>query len=375
MKTSELDKLLKIFKKGNIPETEFVRLYDLLNNKSKEQEINSHLYIQWMNSKNKLRMDSKAVFNSILKETKIEQTKLSKDQELFNYLNEKRFKPERFLIECLKYAAVVIIFISAGWLYLKNNPERIFRYNNPLTELSVPMGSKSSVLLSDGTKVWLNSGSKMKYPEVFYKDERKVYLEGEAYFEVSKSKNLNNHFIVSTTGLDIEVLGTRFNIKSYNNEKEIETTLLEGSLKIIKRSQLEDGQNEFTLIPNQAAHYNKQSKKLIVSNLDKPNSDQTDKQTYTRKNPVIEQNVEKVISWKDQTLMFDQETLEDISLKLERWYGKKLVILDDELKKESYTGKFRNNETIYQVLEALSTTTPIEITSVNNEIYIKKKKR
>lgn len=276
-------------------------------------------------------------------------------------------------ITWMKYgniAAVLIIAILTGALLLnRNNAREDLR--NTYTETIIPLGQKGQVILADGTKISLNSGSKLRYPSNFNGTSREVFLEGEAYFDVAHNKE--KPFLVHSGKLTVKVLGTVFNLKAYSGENKIETTLISGSVKI-----LETNKNQSTevaiLQPNQQAVYDRVNGQISVNRFQeaKPAKsavpEKTDEPVYT---PVSK--IETVTMWKDQKLVFDDETLEQMAQKLTRWYGKKVHIESENLKVNRYSGKFIYNETIYQVLEIISLTTDLSYYEKDHEIYIKTK--
>jgi transmembrane sensor len=263
-------------------------------------------------------------------------------------------------------ASIVISFFIGGysWNYLPvgNNLSNKVVYN----EVIVPEGAKTQLTLSDGTKVWLNGGSKLRYPANFITKIREVQLEGEAFFDVSENKS--KPFIVRTTDVQIKVLGTAFNVKSYAGDKTIETTLIRGLVEIreIKSHSLSE---PLLIKPNQQATFIKEYRNLKIK-------DKNPRQTLKdlpEKLPSIkinQVNTLPIISWKEKTLVFDNSTLEEIAVNLERWYGIKIHILNNDLKKFKYKGRFNHNETIYQVLEVIKVTTPIKYEIKNYEINI-----
>lgn len=159
-------------------------------------------------------------------------------------------------------------------------------YNTATT----PRGGQYQVVLSDGTKVWLNSASSIKYPVTFSGKERHIELAGEAYFEVAKNKKMP--FTIAVKGNNIEVLGTHFNVMAYNDDDNLVTTLLEGSVKIKK------GGSEALLKPGQQAIIDDGQEKYIVS----------------------EVNTDDAVAWKNGYFVFDNENIQSIMKKVARWY-------------------------------------------------------
>lgn len=156
--------------------------------------------------------------------------------------------------------------------------------------ISTPKGGQYQLMLADGSKVWLNAASSLRFPASFVGKERKVELLGEAYFEVAK--NAAMPFKVKVNGMEVEVLGTHFNINSYDNESTIRTTLLEGSVKINKNN------SSSLLKPGEQAQMNKAGEIKIIKDAD----------------------VEEAIAWKEGKFQFDRADIHDIMRQLERWY-------------------------------------------------------
>ncbi|CAL1518529.1 FecR domain-containing protein [Chitinophaga sp. MM2321] len=195
--------------------------------------------------------------------------------------------------------------------------------------LTTPVGGTYSVVLSDGTRIWLNAMSSIRYPTHFTGSERTVFLKGEAYFEVAR--NVHQRFIVETAeDVRIEVLGTHFNVMAYNNEKEIVTTLLEGQV------QLKYGSSSptYNLRPGFHAVFNKQQQLMDIARVD----------------------VDGAVAWKNNLFLFNNDNLEDIMKQLERWYD---ITVEYKLKtkpKSHFTGGMRRMENISKVLEMLELT-------------------
>ena len=256
----------------------------------------------------------------------------------------------------LRIASIILItlIISSVWIWFALRKETS---NQSYCEVIVPIGEKSQVILADGTHVWVNSGSHLKYPSKFGSKLRDVYLEGEAYFDVIRKENAP--FIVNTKDVKVKVLGTAFNVKCYPDDVKTQTTVIRGLVQV---ESITDHKKSVLLRPNEMA---------IVSVI-KDNS-RADKITNIRSIEVKNVKTEPVICWKDQLLVFSDEPLDEIAVKLERWFNVKVKIVDKSLGKERYNGKFVHNETIYQVLEAIKFTTPITYKVTNNEIVIDRK--
>ena len=291
--------------------------------------------------------------------------------------NQSQKRTEKIRLRYYWYAASIILVIGLALIWKSNN-----RNNKPSTDLAgrylevlVPVGQRSQLVLADGTKVWLNSGSTLRYPAEFLKNKREVYIEGEAFFDVTHNQHLP--FIVHMKEhLSIKVFGTQFNVKSYAEDKVIETTLVKGMISLVKEDEHNHILQEIKVKPNEKATYQKNNLKLVVRELEINTKEEV-------KTPVVPKKVikkepldelELITAWKDDELVFHNETFEDISIKMERWFGMKIEITDDDLKQERFTGKFVNKETIYQILDIFNRSEPIHYSTNNKEIVISRKK-
>ena len=203
--------------------------------------------------------------------------------------------------------------------------------------LTIPRGGQFSLNLEDGTKILLNSDSKIKYPVKFIKGKKRQVelLYGEAFFDVSSSKNYNgSEFIVSTKTQKINVLGTKFNVKSYGGDNVITTTLVEGKVKV------ENGENQILLFPNQQSKVDSNSAVIDVSDVD----------------------VSQQISWIKGLFSFNDTSLEDIMHTLSRWYDLEFIFKSANQKKFIFSGILERTKSIEDILFI------IEKTSSSNEI-------
>ena len=244
------------------------------------------------------------------------------------------------------------IVLEEGKVYkdkqLNSNGEEI-RYNkkaNPeskqFNQLSVPKGGQFYIELADGTEVWLNSGSKLKYPTSFKKgEEREVeLLFGEAFFKVSRS-NLHggSSFHVATQFQNIHVLGTEFNVKAYEEDKEIKTTLIEGKVEVSKDDVTK------RLEPNQQSIISHESEDIIINEVDAKHE----------------------IAWVEGLFFFNDEHLEDIMKTLSRWYNVQIIFEDAKKKEYTFTGILERSESIYDLLELIERTSDNHIKFEVNE--------
>jgi ferric-dicitrate binding protein FerR (iron transport regulator) len=278
----------------------------------------------------------------------------------------------------VSYAALIIVMIGIPLYFLavKNFMREVGSGN--LTEIVAPMGSKSRLTLDDGTKVWLNAGSVLRYNRNYNKSNRDLYLEGEAFFDVTKNKNLP--MSVSAGDIKLRVLGTAFNVKAYKEEGTIETTLIRGSVEVRQSSREDKG--VITLKPNQKAIFIKRDGRLLLSDAEKiaPVANQGAK-ALTNSSSRMEQivvnpkaEIEESISWKDGYIRVSQETLESLSMILARQYDVRIHFLDQRSKNYFYTGKIKESS-LEQVMEALKCASPIDYEIKQNNVYIKENRQ
>ncbi len=226
--------------------------------------------------------------------------------------------------------------------YISNtNPSKL-AYNT----LKVPYGKRFDIILSDGTHVYLNAGSSLKYPVEFIKGkERTVFLNGEAYFDVFSDKS--HPFIVNVNDMHVQALGTEFNISSYPEDFVFNTVLVEGSVKIFKENEVDDVQSSVILEPSYKAEWNKEEKIIFV--------EKVDTKIYT--------------SWLDGKLVFRNTQFKNIIKKLERHYNVSIINKNTELNKQYFDATF-DVETIEQVLNSFNKSYKIQYTIKNNQIII-----
>lgn len=219
-----------------------------------------------------------------------------------------------------------------------------------MNEVVIPFGKKSQLILEDGTKVWLNAGSRMAFPTKFGNKKREVFLEGEAYFEVAHNKNLP--FWVNTSDISVKVLGTRFNLSAYPSDPLTETILVEGKVAVTERSAIGFLGSETILSPSQKASFSKENKTISVAN---------------------EPDVEFAIAWTEGWFKFSQQSLNDVLHKLERYYNVQFVFDRSFSVDDLITGKLDLKESIDQVMIALSDVADIEFRINGNQIRIGEK--
>ncbi len=267
--------------------------------------------------------------------------------------------------------AVTSIVFFAFFLQQKaiiNNKE----VKNLESVVATKQGSRTKILLPDGTSVWLNGNSKLIYNNQHYGETiREVTLTGEAYFDVVK--NAAKPFVIHTIAMDIKVLGTAFNVKSYASEKTSETSLIRGSIEVTlinkanRKIMLKP--NEKITVPNtKDAAINTHS---IAMQLQKQVADTFKDVAVAPLKFDAKENTFKEIAWKENKLMFKKESLESIAVMLERWFGQPVEIRDEKLKLLQFTGNF-HDENITQVLQALQASYNFNFITENKSIIIYK---
>lgn len=197
---------------------------------------------------------------------------------------------------------------------------------NKNNELIIPKGGEYQVVLADGTKVWLNSASRLIYPQSFMGKERRVVLSGEAFFDVAH--DAERPFIVETSRMNVKVLGTRFNVNDYDDNEEVSTTLVNGSVEIVSGDQ-----QVFRLVPGEQAY---------------------GKENELEKREV---NVRLYTSWIDGKFLFNNTELEEIAKQISRWYDVEIFFSSENVKKVRFTGaivKFKPLDDLVRMIESTS---------------------
>lgn len=248
---------------------------------------------------------------------------------------------KRWLKMALEIAAVLVLSIIFSGVFNYVNSDHIEQitsnYNSlPVyQEIKAAFGTHAKVELADGTIVFLNSGSKLRFPQTFdNQEQRNVSLDGEGYFSVTK--NPDQPFVVHVKNMDIKVLGTTFNVDAYNDNQNVNIALVEGSVML--QSNSEKGRKDLmSLSPNQVATLNKSDNVLTKT-------DVADLYKYT--------------AWVTGRIVFYNDPIQTVVNKLEKWYNVDIVIADKRLDGYRFTGTFID-ESLEQILNILSLTSPM----------------
>ena len=207
-------------------------------------------------------------------------------------------------------------------------------------KLEIPRGGEFCLTLSDGTRVWLNSETSIQYPVAFGAKERRVFVQGEAYFEVAK--DAKKPFTVQFMSSSVTVLRTSFNIRAYPEEKRSQTTLAEGSVRIYSPG------SSMLLKPGEQAEVSALSGEMVKQEVE----------------------VKNFTSWKDGRFVFEQQPLEDIMRTLERWYDIRVIFKDEGAKRISLSGNMKRYGDFSQVMKMLQMTGDVRFELHGNDVYI-----
>lgn len=213
-----------------------------------------------------------------------------------------------------------------------------------INKIITSTGGFYSIVLSDGSKVWLNSESQLEYPVFFIGKERRVKLSGEAYFEIAP--DAEHPFIVETSGIRTKVLGTSFNIKAYEDENSINTTLFTGKVDV---ASLKDSTCHTILRPGKQANWDPTSRQINVQDAD----------------------LKRVLAWKEGMFAFYREDIKVVTRQIERWYGVKFIYPTDTSKEQyTFSGRFSKDEKLENILRELTFIGGPQFKIEGNEVYI-----
>lgn len=271
----------------------------------------------------------------------------SKEWERFqNRINTRPKTKKRKLITSVFYKVAAVLIIG---LLITNILFQYFETAEPVCYTAIaPKGSISQNILPDGTIIYLNSGTEIKYEEPRSGENlRQVYINGEAWFDVAKNKK--RPFIVHTPYYSVKVLGTQFNVKCYEDDETVATTLEEGSIQVLNSEKFKLAEN-VTLIPGEQILFNKTERTISKRNVDT--------NIFT--------------SWRKNKLIFLDMTFGELVKLLERKYGVEIEVADKSILKEHYSGTIKN-ETITEILNIVQNTHPIKYEVKGQKIVIQKR--
>jgi transmembrane sensor len=318
-----------------------------IQNKASEEELkllifwikNNKKIIQWleeqiMTSSDEMDQD---IQMRILNQVKAKITD-TPPQKLYPARNATKFSLRTWL-QIAAMLLIPLLTVAGMYLYMTDRNDL-----QPLI-VSVERGQKASVVLPDGSRVWLNSLSKLTYNNDFNKNTRNLKLDGEAYFEVAH--NPQKPFIVECNDMTVEALGTSFGIEAYAEDELISSILMEGKVRVTTPNGIT------TLLPNERVLYNKKNNKLSKSNV---------------------RNAKEFTGWIHNTLRFENESLNEIAKNIQRQYNVEIVFDTDRLKNLRFTGTVENNS-LESVLNIIALTSPISFKVDSQRVILYENKR
>lgn len=239
-------------------------------------------------------------------------------------------------LEIFKRVAAILVFpllVASTYFYIQNsNKETV---DIQWYTLKTGAGMRSHFELPDGTEVFLNSNTTLRYPDLFSGESRQVELLGEAYFDVEENKDVP--FIVNTGDINVEVTGTEFKVSNYSCEEITEVVLVKGAVRLFQGTFAEQGKIFKELVPGEKATFLKQQNKLYYEQVD----------------------VEKYLAWKNGKLMFRGDSMEEVVRRLNRWYNVNIHLTGNHFGEYVYTATFEG-ESLIQVLDLLKISAPID---------------
>jgi len=254
---------------------------------------------------------------------------------------------KNYFLRIVSVAAVILVLLTTGWIsFQKGYGDGMTELQAARVEVKSPVGTISEIVLPDGSLVSLNAGSRIIYPSVFDRN-REIFLEGEAYFDVMK--NEAQPFVVKSSTMCVQVLGTKFNLQAYPQCSQTLLTLEEGSVEAT--THVGENIEKLILLPNQQLRLDNQTGEL-------------------KRNKV---NTSHYTSWRKGNLIFRDIPLEDITGVLERYFNVTIAYKDAKFKQEKYYVTFDNQETLDEILELLSYQRNWKYTRNGQQIEIMKK--
>lgn len=342
--------------KTNLEDKKWELLASYLANETSPEE--NEMIEQWLNEDNQnkqmllelqkiwspvkktaLQFDSQKSFSKLTQ--RIEKESLKDLHPQVNSFVSKSF-PFFYKITAIAAVIALILIPLVVWQTWNNIDEKTTAPSMVWIEKQNPKGQRITLKLNDGTSIWLNAESKIRYPKNFDKISREVYLEGEAFFDVKTQNGIP--FIIHTSQTQVKVLGTSFNVKAYKDSQTTETVVVSGKVMVAENDNLA---NQITLIPNEKSIFNKKNKKI-------------------GKIPVVSG---EYTAWKDGVLSFNDETLGEAIQKMERWYGVEFKVTHAGILKCKVTASFKN-PTLKKILESISSVVPVNFNISDKKVIL-----
>lgn len=330
--------LLKKFYRGKCSEEEAQRVISWFSSKEEKESLLEQLQSTWEQFEEPedealLGYHSTNTLQAIQSRIRKEESLAEGDKNV-RYLNINRYYNT-------KIAAIILLAVGISFIMqilLQSAPVEV----SQLLVSEAPAGQKRTIVLSDGTKITLNAGSKIFYPEQFSDGGREVALEGEAFFEVAR--DTLRPFTVATDQISTRVLGTSFNIKAYRDEQIIQVAVASGKVKVSQNF----SKKEYYLLPGKAVSYHAEDQSIQVADFNK----------------------REVLAWKDGMLYFKDASYQDVEKALERWYGIEIQVKGDIKQEWQYSGSFQQ-ESLENVLKSIGYVQQFSHQRTGNQVVLR----
>lgn len=274
------------------------------------------------------------------------------------------------VVQWLKIAAVFLLIFAGGLFTFRYSKREVVPQKLAYSEFKVPRGSRSHIFLPDGTSVWLNAESSLSFSQNFNLKQREVALTGEAFFEVVRNEKLP--FVVRAKSTTVKVLGTVFNVKAYPEENFVETTVVKGRVQVFSTSK-GNLQKHIILTANQRVKISSRGLSENTASIKKDSINDTIEKEYQIPENKFDFSpniaTEVYTSWKDSLWIIESEKLKDLAIKIERRYNVRVNFKDTELESFVFSGKLQD-ETLDQVLQAISVAAPVKYKVINDNIIL-----
>jgi ferric-dicitrate binding protein FerR (iron transport regulator) len=352
----EIENLILRYLVGEMSEQETQQIQEWLKASEENRQLFARHKKLWLGSRAFAGYDT----------DKINQDKKAVDLKIRNFELEQHHRKAKRRIWMFACAASVALMLGLSTLIYNIALKQSCLFSGG--EIEVPYGSKSLITLPDGSKVWVNAGSKISYPADFGIISRNVYLTGEAYFDITKMEK--KPFFVNTDIMKIKVYGTAFNVKSYKDDNWVETTLDHGAISIICNDAPD---KEISIKPHQKIIIMRKPQQFPVSS---PSATTTKASPVPVKSLEIKEvkNTEVITAWKDNKLVFEEEPLWSLAKQLERRYKVQIRFSNEKVRNIRYTAAIKEMP-IDQVLDAISLSSQISYRIKATEITIMEKQK
>jgi len=366
-KSKIIESLLSGYVEGRLSPEEKNQFFDLLADSTNESVFRELLMKNIYASTGTITgsgrdPDFSDIYSKIIKEIDLRD---SEEAELRSIRRKSIYR--RIIINISAAAAVFVFAFITGRLSMRNEVAKT-EPSVSMYEVKAPYGSRSEIGLPDGTTVILNAGSFLSYSNDYNNSNRNVTLKGEAYFKVARNEYLP--FVVNAGPLNITALGTEFNVKAYDDENAIETTLVTGKVEITNEGSINDAQ-VVGLNPNQKAIFIRNEEGFLLEDI-KDSEENTIQPVQTIMSNILiapQVNVEQVVAWTTGKLILRGESLDRLCVELERKYDVTIIFREEEIKKFRFTGVLLD-ETLEQVLNVIKLTAPISYSLDGKTVYM-----